>query len=730
MPPKQSPRTLGLKTPLGEDVLLLTAFRGEEGMSRLFRFELQMLSDNNAIQAADLVGKNVTWSVKQNDGSPRHFNGFVSRFFAGDEDKKGRRAYRAEVVPWLWFLTRTADCRIFQDKTVVEIIEQIFADLGFSDFEKAQVKGSHPQRTYCVQYRETDFNFVSRLMEEEGIFYFFKHQDGKHLLVLGDQKGAYADCTEKEVDYPQDFGSQAVEDFLVAWEHQYEFTTGKWAQTDYNFEDHPARSEKTPSKLLMTEQQTQVSLPGITKYEVYDFPGEYAKKNDGDSLSKWRMEEEEAGFDVVQAGSLCKSFTPGGKFKVRQHLCKAEEKKSYVITAIEHRAIEPVGYESLPADSEKAEAWDYSNRFTCIPDSVNFRPERTTRRPLLHGLQTAVVVGPAGEEIYTDKYGRVKVQFFWDREGQRDDKTTCWIRVAQMLAGKNWGAMAIPRIGQEVVVSFQEGDPDQPLVVGSLYNADQMPPYTLPDEKTKTYLKTNSSPGGDGYNELRLEDKAGKEQIFLHAQRNMDVRVRADSMETVVGDRHLIVGTDQDGKSGDQCEMIYRDKHLKVHRDHQEHVGGDMKLLVGGIDGPGNQHIIIQADKKESVGGSSHLQIAQDRVEKIDLNQSLNVGMNQEEKVGLKHALEAGTEIHLKAGMTAVIEAGVQLTLKVGSNFIDINPAGIFIQGVMVNINSGGAAGSGSGSAPASPQAPDKAAPAEPQQADAAKTGKKSAPEF
>lgn len=725
---KQAHRLLSLKTPLGDDVLVLTAFSGQEEISRLFHYELQMISDNNAIKAADIVGKNVTWGVKSKSQSPRHFNGFVSRFYAGDEDKKGRRNYRAEVVPWLWFLTRTADCRIFQDKSVPEIIEQIFGDLGFSDFEKSQVQGSHPKRTYCVQYRETDFNFLSRLMEEEGIFYFFKHQDGKHILALGDQKGAYVDCAEKEVDYPTDYGTGTIDDFLTKWEHHYQFRTGKWAQTDYNFDQHPARNEQTPSKLLMTQKQTQLALPGVQKYEVYDYPGEYAQKSDGEALTKLRMEEEEAGYDLVFAEGLCRSFTPGGKFKVRQHRCRSEANKSYVITSVQHRAIEPMAYET--GGPERTEEWHYSNRFTCLPDSVVFRPERSTPRPTIHGLQSAVVTGPSGEEIYTDKYGRVKVQFFWDREGKRDDKTTCWVRVCQIFAGKTWGAMAIPRIGQEVVVAFEEGDPDRPLVVGSLYNADQMPPYTLPDEKTKTCLKTNSSPGGDGYNELRLEDKAGKEQIFLHAQRNMDVRVRADSMETVVGDRHLIVGTDQGGKSGDQYEMVYRDKHLKVHRDQEEHVGGDMKLLVGGIDGPGNQHVVIQADKKESVGGSSHLEVKQDRMEKIGMNQSLTVGMNQDEKVGMKHALEAGMEIHLKAGMVAVIEGGLQLTLKVGGNFIDINPAGIFIQGVMVNINSGGAAGSGSGSSPADPDAPNKAAPVEPQKADDAKTGKKSAPDF
>lgn len=239
---KQAHRLLTLKTPLGADVLELTTFSGREEISRLFTFHLEMISDNSAISAAQIVGKNVTFAVKLTDDKPRHFNGMVSRLMAGDEDHKGRRNYRAEVVPWLWFLTRTSDCRIFQKKTALEIIEQIFKHLGFSDYEKSQVKGQHPQREYCVQYRETDFNFVSRLMEEEGIFYFFRHADGKHTLVMADQKGAYTDCQESEVEYPHHAGTRAIQDHITHWEHRYEFRTGKWAQTDYNFEDHPART--------------------------------------------------------------------------------------------------------------------------------------------------------------------------------------------------------------------------------------------------------------------------------------------------------------------------------------------------------------------------------------------------------------------------------------------------------------------------------------------------------
>ncbi|MCC6127143.1 MAG: type VI secretion system tip protein VgrG [Pirellulales bacterium] len=721
---KQAKRLLTLKTPLGEDALELTAFTGREEMSRLFRFELTMISDKNSITADQIVGKNVTFGVKLPDDSPRHFNGFVSRFQAGDEDRQGRRNYRAEVVPWLWFLTLTADCRIFQNMSVKEIIEKIFQDLGFSDYQTSQIKGNHPKREYCVQYHETDFNFVSRLMEEEGIFYYFKHEDGKNILVMADQKGAYADCKENEVDYPRDVGSRDVKDHLTHWEHRYEFQSGKWAQTDYNFIEQPARFEKTPSNLLMSKQTTKVNLANIQKYEIYDYPGGYEKKDQGDALTKIRMEETEAAHDMVEAASKCRTFTVGGKFKVNKHRSSAEEGKTYVITSIEHSATEPGSYETGDLFGE-----DYFNSFTCIPDSVTFRPARITPKPTIVGSQTAVVVGPAGEEIYTDKYGRVKVQFYWDREGKRDDKTTCFIRCAQSSAGKGWGTMFIPRIGQEVVVSYLEGNPDQPLITGVVYNAEQMPPYTLPDEKTKSYIKTNSSKGGEGYNELRFEDKKGSEQIFVHGQKDMDVRVINDSRENIGHDRHRTIGGEKDGqKVGMQFEEVFVDKYLKVHRNRVEQIGGEMLLRVGGIDGDGNQEITVEGVKKELIGKESNLHVKADLKEKIDGGQSLTVGGDLQQKVGMNYALEAGMAVHVKAGMTLVIEAGAQLSLKVGGNFIDINPAGVFIQGTMVMINSGGAPGSGAGANPAAPSDPAEVSPPAPDPADDSKTGQKSTP--
>ena len=719
----QDTRQLGVETPLGKDVLLLTSFSGQEEISRLFSYRLEMSSTKAGIPGKDIVGKNVSFHVRRHDGSLRHFNGFVRRFSRGAR-VGGLETYEAEVVPWLWFLTQTSDCRIFQEKTVPDIIKQIFEDLGFKDFDAGEIKGTHPKREYCVQYRETDFNFVSRLMEQEGIFYFFRHEKGKHTLVLADQKNAHKDCPEKEVEFAYSRISTGRNDDVTSWDHHFEFTPGKWAETDYNFIDHPARAERTPSSHLMTKSNTVLSLDGQSKFEIYDYPGEYEKKPDGNTYTKTRMEEEDARHDVVNAASTCKTFNAGFKFKIKGKEWKPEE-GTYVITSITHSATEPATYEGGDGVAQ-----DYSNTFTCIPESVTFRPPRTTPKPVIQGLQTAVVVGPDGEEIFTDKYGRVKVQFYWDREGKRDDKTSCFIRCAQASAGMQWGSMFIPRIGQEVVVSYLEGDPDRPLIVGAVYNDEQMPAYELPAEKTKSYIKTNSTTGGDGYNEIRFEDKKDKEQIFIHAERDVDVRVKNESRERIFGNRHQIIGFEKDGKKGgDQRELVHKDKHLKIKGNQVEHIEGDFELMIGYGDGDaGNVDIAIAKDKKETIAGDRHLHIDKNLNEKIDGDQSLTVGGSLQKKLGQNYLAEAGQEIHFKAGMKCIIDAGMQLTLKVGGNFIDIGPAGISIMGTLVNINSGGAPGQGTPCQPTEPIDATQANPTKPDQADDSKTGKKSTP--
>ncbi len=704
----QANRVLKLSTPLGDDVLLLTSFHGQEEMSRLFRYQLDMISDDNAITAADIVGKNVAFSVELADGTPRHFNGYVSRFMAGDEDDEGRRNYRAEVVPWLWFLTRTSDCRIFQKTTVPKIIEQIFGDLGFSDYEVSQIKGSHPEWEYCVQYRETDFNFVSRLMEQEGIFYFFKHTDGKHTMVLADHKEAYESCAESEVDFPRHYSSEAITDHITGWEHVWEFRTGKWAHTDYNFE--------TPSNNLMTSEQTVVDLPGNKKYEFYDFPGEYGTTGDGTPLAKLRMEEEEVEHDVVHAASGCKSFSPGFKFSIGEHRSSGEEGKSYVITSIRHSATEPTGFET--GGGPVAE--DYGNNFTCVPDSIVFRTARTTPKPVVQGCQTAVVVGPSGEEIYTDKYGRIKVQFHWDREGKKDENSSCWIRVAQSWAGKNWGIVFNPRIGQEVIVDFIEGDPDRPIITGRVYNAEQMPPYELPANQTQSTIKSRSSKGGgaDNFNEIRFEDKMGDEEMYIHAEKDQNTVVENDRTEDIGRDRSLHVGRDK-------YEKVDNNKEIQVLASHTENISGGMSINVGAsltenvavnyaetvgvamaltvgaalqISAGGMMSETVGAGKSEAVGGSKSEDIGGGKTTSVGKGLTQTIGETKSEKIGKDLTVQIDGQSKSDVKKEYVLQAKkIQLiakdevNIKTGKAEIVMKKSGdITINGKKINVKGSG----------------------------------------
>src|SRR5712692_1694982 len=661
MPYTQEKRLITIQSPLGKDALLLLGLSGHEGISQLFHFSANLLSENHSISFKDIVGKQVTLQVHHSGDDQRHWNGFVSRFACVGGDNRFIY-YRAEIVPWLWFLTRTADCQIFQQKTIPEIIKKIFQDHGFQDFQDL-TQGSYPQREYVVQYRETAFNFVSRLMEEYGIFYFFQHDQKSHKLIFADKPSpsVHKNCpVQHKVRFNYSPGGVLLkEDIVGSWGAEQELRPGKYALTDYNFQ--------TPNTSLMANVQTVAEIGGNTKYEIYDYPGIHINKSEGDTVTKLRMEEEEAAHHLVAGSGNCRSFAPGYKFHLDEH-SRRDQNGDYLLTEVTHSASVGDSYSGSGGGSEET----YTNHFTCIPFSVPFRPQRLTPKPIVQGPQTAVVVGPAGEEIYPDKHGRVKVQFFCDRLGKKNENSSCWVRVSQPWAGKNWGAVNIPRIGQEVIVEFLEGDPDRPIITGRVYNDEQMPPYALPDNMTRTTFLSRSTKGGGSanFNELRFEDKKGSEQIFLNAEKDMDHRVENQSREYIGNDRSLIV-------HANQRELVDADKHIQIVKDRNEKVGGDASLDISG-----NQN------------------------DKVGQNMSLQVGQNLQEKSGQNYAHEAGMEIHLKAGMNVVIEAGLQLTIKASGGFINIGPAGVAIQGTLVLINSGGAAGSGSGSSPTSPKAP------------------------
>jgi type VI secretion system secreted protein VgrG len=783
----QTGRPMTVTTPLGKDVLLLVGLAGQEGVSQPFSFHLDLLAPNRtSVPFEKLLGQKITVALTLEDGKTRrYFNGLCCRLSQGVRDDTFT-SYRMEIVPEFGLLTHRVQSRIFQHLSVPEILNRVLDGLDVA-FE---IQGTFHPRDYCVQYRESDFAFASRLMEEEGLFYFFKHRADGHQMVIANSGRSHPEVPgNSRVAFEGMDGGNRDDDRIAEWEKVQELRSSKYTLWDHCFE-LPHKHLEAGASILESVQVGSVAHPlrvgGNDRLEIYDYPGEYAQRSDGvdrggaerlADLQKIyddnrrtagiRMQQEALPGLVIQGSGNCRQFVSGHRFTLERHF---NANGPYLLTGVQHSAQMTGNFRSGDGGE-----FVYQNRFTCIPLGLPFRPLRQTPRPFVRGTQTAVVVGPPGEEVFTDKYGRVKVQFHWDREGQHDADSSCWVRVAQLWAGKRWGASFWPRVGQEVVVSFLEGDPDRPLIVGSVYNADQMPPYlgNGPDARHRhdnkvSGIKSNSTRDGTEFNEWRFDDTKGKEQIFIHAERNLDTRVKNDQVESVLGNRHLTVGQERDGeKVGDQIETVYRDKHQTVQRHQVGHVEGNQWLTVGhgGVKDGGNLDLVIEKNKRELIGGAdqlhvkgsqaclvdgqqdltvkgdrkeliqsnSHLHVTADRNEKVDNVLSLTVGQNRYEKVGLNHALEVGQEIHLKAGVKLILEAGTQLSLKGPGGFIDIGPEGVAIQGTLVRINSGGAAGSGGGSSPVDPAAAElpqdaeKAQPMPPLAADDAWSGSQSA---
>jgi len=591
--------SLGIKTPLGSDKLLLLNMSGTERLGRLFHLELDLLSKDNEIKFEDIIGQSVTVSLKLPDDSQRYFNGFVSQF--SQVGTKGNYVlYKAILKPWLWFLSRTADCRIFQEMKVPDIIKQVFRDLGYTDFED-HLSGTYKKWTYCVQYRETDFNFVSRLMEQEGIYYYFKHQDGKHILVLSDAVSAHQTFPgyDEIPYYPPSEQDHRERDHIVDWVITKEAQTGVVALNDYDFEK-PKASLQASSSIIQSHS--------VANYEVYDYPGEYVKHADGENYSQIRIQELQAQFALVRGKANARGMGVGNLFKLT-NFGRADQNKEYLIESMSFE-LRSEGYESEGSSGVEE---TFLCHFTAIDSQIHYRAPRLTPKPHVQGPQTAVVVGPSSEEIYTDKYGRVKVQFHWDRYGKMDENSSCWVRVSQVWAGKNWGSIHTPRIGQEVIVDFLEGDPDQPIITGRVYNADNMPPYGLPANKTQSGIKTRSSKNGtsDNFNEIRFEDLKGQEQLYIHAEKNQD-------------------------------NVVENDETTEVGRDRKEHVGR-------------NEDIKIDKDRTEKVGNNETVEIVKDRKKTVGGNETVNIGKNLSITVGKNTVIDSGDSITLKTGAASII---------------------------------------------------------------------------
>jgi type VI secretion system secreted protein VgrG len=662
----QANRHIRVNTDLGEDKLFLEGFEGEERVSDLFRFELTILTDDAGFSMESLLHKPAVVSLRQHDDTDRNFHGIISHVEEVESRSEGYYVYRATMVPWTWLLTLFHDCRIFQNKSVPDIVQQVFTDRGFTDYAN-RLTNTYEPREYTVQYRESDFNFVSRLLEDEGIFYFFEHSEDKHTLVLADQPTAFAACPcQDTAAFDTTAGLWQDLDVVLGVRRTSRIRVGKVTEDDYDF---------TKPKTSL-----RANLDSARKGEFYEYPGKYTTRDDGSRYARVRLEEQEVGISPVYFNTNCRAFRPGFKFTLTGY--RADGDKAYAMLAVQHQ-----GANDSHISGDLPEAFTYTNRVEAIDASTPYHPPRTARRPFIQGSQTAVVVGKSGEEIWVDQYGRVKVQFFWDRAGNMDENSSCWIRVAQVWAGKGWGAIFTPRIGQEVIVDFLEGDPDRPIITGRVYNADQTVPYALPGEQTKSTVKSMSSKGGGGFNEIRLEDKKDSEQVFIFGQKNEDIRIQNDAKEWIGNDRHLHV-------IRDQMEKVDRDKHDNIARDHIEKLGRD-------------HHLAVDGKEAIKITGSHTLKVTGDVIEVFQANQSTEVTQN----------------LYIK-GMQVVIEALTGLTIKQGPNFITMNPSGIFISGVpMVFINSGGSALSGSPGSPVSPLSP-----TDPQEADTANPGDNDVP--
>jgi len=653
---------------LGTDVLLLDAFSGEEHVSEPFQFSLRLLSEDTQVDPGAILREPMVLTMLLPDGSERTIHGHCRRFAQHGRDED-LTTYRAEIVPWLWFLTLTQDCRIFQQMSVLEILEEIFGKYEQADFDIRCVE-SYPPREYCVQYRETDFAFVSRLMEEEGIFYFFEHSGEGHKLILADDRSAVDPCTGQDIfRVEQSPDARDDEDVITTLEREHQVYTTKVTLTDFDF--------------VQPSMNLESSASDEDYEELYDFPGKYSQLSEGERYASLRLQERAAAQEIVKGNGRCRAFRSGYEFDLSEHY-RSDANQTYFLTSVWHDG-KSGGYR---AGNQEAE---YTNRFQCIPATVPFRPASRTPKPVMHGSQTAMVVGPSGDEIFTEKYGQVKVQFHWDREGKRDENSSCWVRASHPWAGKGWGAVSIPRIGQEVIIDFLEGDPDRPIITGRVYNAEAMPPFPLPDRAVVSGIKSDTHKGS-GYNEISMDDTPGKEMFTIHGQYDKSTTVGNDSTETVGNNRSSDVAVDDSLTVGSN-------QSIAVGADQSIEVGSNRNLKVGS-----NETIDIGAKKSESIGTDHVLSTGANQDISIGAMQKVTVSGAQAIKTGAARVVDCGAAMDMKAASTFKIEGGSEVTVSApqikiagaakvtisgGGGTIELGPSGVKISGPIVDVTGG-----------------------------------------
>ena len=630
------------------DELLIEEMTGHEAMSQLFEFRLRLISESEEVDPRKIIGKPAILriegeSMDHMDGE-RHWNGVVSRFQRTGRlpsaDGEDLYSYECDIVPWFWFMTQHEDCRIFQNKTVRQIIEIIFDEFGYQDF-RFDISETHPTLEYCTQFHETTFAFISRLLERDGIHYYFRHHEvageTRHILFFADNNRGNPALDPAVIPFHHAGHAEEGLDAITTLTLDQQMRTRKVSLSDWDFLQKRALLEDTPTMLRIGEDRD---------LERYRYPGQFVDPALGIYRSRVIMEAEESSHMRFRGDSQVRTLTPGHTFTLEDHPFD-EFNIEYMVLSVWHH-----GRNNLTNDSGPS---DYGNNFSLQPHAVTWRAPLATPRSRVFGPQTALVTGPPGEEIHTDQHGRIKVRFHWDRivpgrsTNTADDQSSCWIRVAQMWAGNGYGTMFIPRVGMEVVVDFLDGDPDQPIVTGCVYNGVNKTPYALPAEATKSTIKTLSSKGGGGTNELRFEDKKGSEEVFLQAEKHLVVNVKANRTQTIGGD-----------------------SDFKIH-------GNSRNLVEGNVESAVTGHADMMVREDWRLGTNSNLQmIAEKKMELIGCEKLL-IGTTR-----------TGS-MDVSVGLDMVIEAQKQISLKVGQSGIVIDSSGVSVVGPMIKQNSGGA---------------------------------------
>lgn len=643
--------------------ILFRAMQGHEQLSQLFEFQVDVLYDGMGLDLRSLLGKSLTLEIDTDElGGTRYLNGQITRFMLAGKETSTQRyyLYRATVRPWLWSASRREDFRIFQEKSVPDIVEEVLKPYGHAIERK--LSDAYRPWTYCVQYGESDFDFVSRLLEHEGIYYWFKHSQGRHDLVLADDMSAHeaSPGCESLPYYASDRQSVPDESYVTDLRVGEEVRSGEYVTDDYNFEN--------PKAALVSTQRNPAGHDEAA-HQVYQWPGDYTDPDQGQVYARVRMEELHQQREQAELRSNVRGLATASTFTLRNCPRDAENRK-YMVVGTRY-ALREGGYYSqsgggfLPmtvaalgdAATQGADQGTVCDFDLIIqPATLPYRPPRVTRKPRTLGPQTAVVTGPAGEEIWTDRYGRVKVHFHWDRTGPRDENSSCWIRVSNPWASSGFGGIQVPRIGDEVVVDFLNGDPDFPLITGRVYNASNMPPWELPGNATQMGLMSRSTPQGDpnNANAIRFEDKMGAEQLWIHAERNQDIEVEKDETHWVGQDRKKTIDRDETvNVKRDRTETVDRDETITVHGQRTETVDKDETITIHQnrkerVDL--NENVSIGVDRSEDVGNNETISIGQNRSVTIGGNKFETVALAKAETIGLAKALTTGLAYQVTVG--------------------------------------------------------------------------------